>query len=212
MGKLFEIYCDLEFARESFDVEQGPSGEFLRRHLGWSAALILVLLGVAAGIVYMLAGPRHHDAAVESTDGVPPVSSNVLEAQLEDMSPEARERAYSGVMNGPSGLNRIPMANDDSYKAMQDTQLVVSAPGLLANDSDPDPRDILSVSIVDTTDTVGTVDYWNADGSFAYTPRPGHTGIDTFRYSITDGRLNSLVATVRFEVVKTASYGDARQP
>ena len=37
------------------------------------------------------------------------------------------------------------------------TQLIVVAPGLLGNDSDPNPTDVLSVKSVDQTGTKGVV-------------------------------------------------------
>jgi hypothetical protein len=85
--------------------------------------------------------------------------------------------------------NDAPVALDDSYSTDIDTILVVPAPGLLANDSDPD-GDALS-----TTDDVidgnfGVIDI-NPDGSFTFTPNQGFAGQEEFTYGITDGALTS---------------------
>jgi hypothetical protein len=53
--------------------------------------------------------------------------------------------------------------------------------------------------VSDTTAQGGQI-MVNADGSFTYTPPTGFTGTDTFSYTITDGELNSLPATVSIEV------------
>ena len=92
--------------------------------------------------------------------------------------------------------NLPPVANADTYDCGKNTQLVVSAPGFLINDTDPNTGDALAVRSVDTIRTLGTVDYWNPDGSFAYTPPAGHTGSDTFTYTSSDGVLDSIPTTV----------------
>ena len=57
-----------------------------------------------------------------------------------------------------SGLpNNPPVANDDSYTTYEGKALLVVAPGLLANDTDPNPTDVLSVKSVDRTGTNGLV-------------------------------------------------------
>lgn len=211
LGKIFDIYGDLEFAREAFHDEQGPGRTARRRRLVWSIAVLSVLCVVGAGVVLKLTGSRRHDSKIESADGGLPAPEDDQQSGLDDVSPEQVDKARSKLMEGRFGPNEAPVASDDAYNAVRDTQLVVSSPGLLANDSDPNPQDKISVSIVDTTDTLGTVDYWNVDGSFAYTPRPGHTGTDTFRYSVTDGELNSTAATVTIKVANKANSDNRRQ-
>ena len=69
-----------------------------------------------------------------------------------------------------TGVNDLPVAADDAYATDEDTSLSVAANlGLLANDTDPDTSDVLTVSSVDTSGTIGTVT-WNANGSFTYNP------------------------------------------
>src|SRR5204863_380897 len=63
-------------------------------------------------------------------------------------------------------VNDAPVAaNDDNYTTPEDTQLTVSAPGVLANDSDVD-GDPLTAMLV-TGPTHGTLTL-NSDGSFSY--------------------------------------------
>src|SRR5207249_4569200 len=95
-------------------------------------------------------------------------------------------------------VNDAPVAaNDDSYTTPEDTQLTVSAPGVLANDSDVD-GDALSAVLV-SNPTHGTLTL-NGDGSFTYMPALNFNGIDSFTYKASDGQAQSDVATVTITV------------
>src|SRR5439155_1198461 len=88
-------------------------------------------------------------------------------------------------------------ANDDSYTTPEDTQLTVSAPGVLANDSDVD-GDTLSAVLV-SGPTRGTLTP-NGDGSLVYLPALNFNGTDSFTYKASDGQAQSGVATVTITV------------
>jgi hypothetical protein len=115
------------------------------------------------------------------------------------------------------GLNRAPVAVDDAYDAVQNTELTVTAPGVLGNDTDPDntppanPYDDLN-SVLVTGPVNGTV-ILNGDGSFLYTPTFNFTGVDSFTYVANDGTAGSNVATVMITVkdvvdVTSATFRD----
>ncbi|MFN7894463.1 MAG: tandem-95 repeat protein [Pirellula sp.] len=109
--------------------------------------------------------------------------------------------------------NDNPIANADQYSTTEDALLTVSAPGLLANDVDPDlPNDVLSVLVPAGTLTsiIGARVVLNANGSFTYDPRStvrlqelraGETIVDSFTYTIGDS-LNgtSNIASVAITV------------
>src|SRR5438045_8641433 len=77
-------------------------------------------------------------------------------------------------------INDAPVAaNDDNYTTPEDTQLTVSAPGVLANDSDAD-GDPLSTILV-TEPSHGTLTL-NGDGSFSYMPALNFNDIDSASY------------------------------
>jgi VCBS repeat-containing protein len=109
-------------------------------------------------------------------------------------------------------VNDPPAARDDSYRTGQDTPLTVPAPGVLANDSDPD-GDRLIVSNVKggpvTGPAHGTLSL-NSDGSFTYTPAAGFTGQDSFTYRASDGILTSNVATVTITVAPKIVFSSTR--
>ena len=71
----------------------------------------------------------------------------------------------------------------------------------MANDSDPDTSDVLTVSSVDTSGTLGTSP-GTPDGSFTYDPNGqfeslavGETATDSFTYTVSDGNGGTDTAT-----------------
>jgi len=92
----------------------------------------------------------------------------------------------------------VPVANPDSYETVQDTTLVVPAPGVLTNDVHPGGVPITAALVSNAT--VGTVVSLDPNGSFEYEPLAGHTGFDSFTYSATDGTNASAPALVTIQV------------
>jgi VCBS repeat-containing protein len=115
--------------------------------------------------------------------------------------------ASDGIMTSPPTLvmlnvgraNTPPVAVTDNYSVDQGSSLNVPAPGVLANDSDPD-GDPLTARLV--TDVAHGALVLNADGSFAYTPAASYSGPDSFTYQANDGFADSNVATVVIDVVR----------
>ena len=97
------------------------------------------------------------------------------------------------------GANDAPAGVNDAYQVVEDTPLVVAAPGVLGNDSDADTSDTLTAGGA-TTPAHGAVDL-NEDGSFTYTPAEGYTGPDSFDYTVSDGKGGSDTGTVHLTVV-----------
>ncbi|MDF0597694.1 cadherin-like domain-containing protein, partial [Psychromarinibacter halotolerans] len=96
-----------------------------------------------------------------------------------------------------NAVNDDPVATDDSYVTDEDTSLVISLPGVLANDTDID-GDTLS-SIVATGPSNGTLSL-NPDGSFTYDPDADFNGTDSFTYLVDDGNGGTDTATVSLTV------------
>ena len=69
------------------------------------------------------------------------------------------------------------VAAEDAYGTDEGTTLVITAPGVLANDSDPD-GDALS-TLLASEPFQGSLSL-GADGSFIYTPAGGFVGTDAF--------------------------------
>ncbi|HEY8504362.1 MAG TPA: Ig-like domain-containing protein, partial [Gemmataceae bacterium] len=94
-----------------------------------------------------------------------------------------------------------PVAVDDSFSVTAGQTLTVAAPGILANDTDPqgNPLQVLNPAAITLASGQGTLAV-SADGSFTFTPAAGFFGLATFLYQATDGVENSNVATVRINV------------
>ena len=99
--------------------------------------------------------------------------------------------------------NDAPMAAADTYTTNEDQSfragdhVLATAPGVLANDSDPD-GDSLTMDVV-----LGAAHGWPTffpDGSFVYQPSPDFNGTDTFSYRAFDGELYSETVTVTINV------------
>jgi VCBS repeat-containing protein len=92
-----------------------------------------------------------------------------------------------------------PTAVNDSYTMSEDgPPLVVSAPGVLANDSDPEGQPLTAVGF--SSASVGTLSNTSSSGSFRYTPPANFSGTATFTYRARAGGLDSAPATVTITV------------
>lgn len=100
-------------------------------------------------------------------------------------------------------VNGAPVGTDDSYTfAHENAPLTIAAPGVLANDADPD-GDPITFALVSHPSN-GTLDEWGADGHFVYTPDKGVAGPDSFQYLVDDGETQSAPVTVTITVTNTA--------
>ena len=102
--------------------------------------------------------------------------------------------------------NLPPVAGDDAYRTLVGVPLDVAAPGVLANDTDPEGGPLTAGSASDPPN--GTV-VLDADGSFVYLPDPLFTGTDTFTYVVSDDHANTDTATVSVKVGLPNSPPDA---
>jgi len=96
-----------------------------------------------------------------------------------------------------SASNDAPIAVDDGHFTAEDTPLAVAAPGVLANDTDPDGDGLTAA--LGTGPSHGTLTL-QANGAFDYTPAPGWSGADSFTYTAVDGNGGSDAATVTITV------------
>ncbi|HEX8616213.1 MAG TPA: Ig-like domain-containing protein, partial [Thermoanaerobaculia bacterium] len=96
-----------------------------------------------------------------------------------------------------------PFASDDSYDRPAGAGLAVPAPGVLANDGDPNGQPLTALPV--SPASRGTVAL-NPDGSFTYTPDdPSSTESDAFEYKASNGTKESNTARVSIGVATTAN-------
>ncbi|MFT3743531.1 MAG: Ig-like domain repeat protein [Pyrinomonadaceae bacterium] len=118
----------------------------------------------------------------------------------------------------PGSVNVSPLARDDSYATVGNTQLevgvaasgfpAVQAAGSVFDNDSEFLGDTFSLQAPSpTTSANGGTVTMNASGNFTYLPPTGFTGTDTFTYTITDGALTgtgtvSIVVSERVWYVK----------
>jgi len=116
---------------------------------------------------------------------------------------DGQATATATVVVTVTAVNDPPVAQPDVYTTPRNTPLTVPAPGVMANDLDPDEGDTLT-AVLDSQPANGSV-VLQGDGSFIYTPETGFTGTDTFTYHVHDGTAESNVTTVTITVTAVNS-------
>jgi len=96
-----------------------------------------------------------------------------------------------------------PIAVEDTYTTDEDVPLIIPAPGLLENDSDPDGDSL--TAYLETDVFHGNLDLIS-DGSFTYTPDPNYNGTDSFYYKAFDGHLYSDTIEVTITINPVDEY------
>src|SRR5206468_62258 len=94
-------------------------------------------------------------------------------------------------------VNDAPVAIGDTYTTDEDTALTISAPGVLANDTDIDGDTLTALLVTGPTHGALTL---NTNGSFTYTPAANYNGPYTTLFRSSDGSANSATATVSLTV------------
>jgi VCBS repeat-containing protein len=103
----------------------------------------------------------------------------------------------SGAANTP------PVANNDSYSTAKNTALVVSAPGVLSNDTDANGNPLSAT--YNGAIAHGSISF-SSNGSFTYTPSTGFVGTDSFTYTAHDGQGGTDTATVTITVTSAGNH------
>jgi hypothetical protein len=95
-------------------------------------------------------------------------------------------------------VNDAPTAVADSYITDDDTPLIVSGIGILANDTDIDagPSDLTVIEVSEPSSSFTL----NANGSFIFTPDDGGFREFIFAYRAFDGAVESNIVEVRIAV------------
>ncbi|QGX97418.1 tandem-95 repeat protein [Roseovarius faecimaris] len=107
-----------------------------------------------------------------------------------------------------TGVNDAPVANDDSGAGFQtDEDTAVVTANVLANDTDIDASDVLTVAAFDAVSAGGGIVTSNGDGTFTYDPNgqfeslaQGESTTDTFEYTVSDGNGGEDTATVTIAI------------
>ena len=114
---------------------------------------------------------------------------------VSDGEASAQATVTVGVISG----NTLPTVNDDTgfHVAMNSAN---NALDVLANDSDADVGDSLTITAVGTPDQGGTVVINGTSDGLLYTPAVGVSGPESFTYTVSDGTAN-IVGNVTVTIV-----------
>ena len=98
-----------------------------------------------------------------------------------------------------TGTNDGPVAAADVVgNALEDTPLTIPAADLLANDTDADVNDVLTIGAVG--DPVGGTVALDGNGDVVFTPAADYSGAASFTYTAVDVAGAQSTATVTFEI------------
>jgi len=169
-----------------------------------------------SGVTAVRAYPAHPATAVV---GVAGNGTSWIANQGGDVLMKGQNGIELLVPNGQRGLvmpghspelmppNMPPLAHDDAFPANELNPVVIPRPGVLFNDFDPDVYDLLHVTAVNTSGTVGMLIAWGPRGAFTYDPngqfdylQAGNSTTDSFTYTVTDACGGNDTATVTITI------------
>ncbi len=90
-------------------------------------------------------------------------------------------------------VNEPPVAGNDQYTVDEGNTLVITAPGVLGNDTDSEGSPLTAILVGGVSH--GTL-VFDSSGAFTYTHNGSETLLDSFTYRAGDGELESNIATV----------------
>ncbi|MDQ1682976.1 MAG: hypothetical protein QOH99_1517, partial [Frankiaceae bacterium] len=167
----------------------------------------LTLSGTATPAAYQAA---LRDVTYRNTSEGPSTSPRTVTFTVTDET-ALSDSATRGIT--VAGVNDPPTAVDDTGTTDEDTPLNVSAPGVLANDTDVDPGDTKTVVALNGTGTFtqtlpsGASVTINANGSYTYNPLSAFQGLstgqsvnDSFTYTMQDAAGAQSTATVTITI------------
>ncbi|EAW35516.1 Ig-like domain-containing protein [Lyngbya sp. PCC 8106] len=124
-------------------------------------------------------------------------------ATLNIAAPETNQTYTANyIVNDPNPDPEPPVANDDSINIVTGSQ--DNALNVLANDTDADPGDTLTITGVSATNNGGTVSINSNSDGLIYTPGNGFVGTESFTYTIADSTGNTSSAQVSLNVAEAS--------
>jgi subtilisin len=131
-------------------------------------------------------GSANSIAQISEIDVFGKTSTSALSASSES-NPNSRHNKGSPTENDVvhnNIINHKPIAKDDTFKTKVNTQILAT---ILGNDFDPDGDRLNLISVSHHTKNGGTVTLGN-NGSVSVIPAHNFVGLDTFSYTISDGK------------------------
>jgi VCBS repeat-containing protein len=151
----------------------------------------------------LVSGPAHASSFVLNANG----SFNYVHDGSETTSDSFTYRASDGSATSNlatvnitvTPVNDVPVANNDTATVAEGGTINMAAPGVLANDTDPDGPSALTASLV-TGPAHASSFVLNPNGSYIYVHDGSETTSDSFTYTASDGVATSNTATVSITI------------
>jgi VCBS repeat-containing protein len=219
-GSTVELQPGTEIKITSLDVsgDSGSTTVTLEQTIGATISRVINIIDPASG--YEVETPS--GAAVvrgsimvvcvteDGTSWIANQQGNIwTRAQGEELQVPEKRKCILKPLKPPELMppNRPPLAQDDAAVTDKDNPVTVMSPGVLINDLDPDTYDLLLVTAVDTSGTVGAVTGWGPRGTFTYDPngkfdylQVGESATDNFTYTVSDASGDTDTATVTITI------------
>lgn len=96
--------------------------------------------------------------------------------------------------------NTAPLAQTDNYNVGYLVNTVISAPGVLSNDTDVNNNTLTAIKV--TNPLNGNLVAFNSDGSFTYQHTSAAATSDSFTYKVNDGIVDGNTVTVNLTIVR----------
>ena len=153
----------------------------------------------------LVAGPSHGSLALNGNGSftyTPGANYNGSDAFTYKANDGQADSNVASVTIAVTPLTSSPVAKDDYTATLQRTAVTVE---VLANDTDPNPGQTLSIGSFDASSGLGAAITHTSDGKLRYDPTPsstllslafGQTANDTFTYTIADQLGGTSTATV----------------
>jgi len=93
-----------------------------------------------------------------------------------------------------SSANALPVARDDAVTTPEDTAVIIA---VLANDTDADADPLTVTGLTEPAHGSAVI---NTDNTVTYSPAANYNGVDSFTYTVSDGRGGTATATVSVTV------------
>jgi VCBS repeat-containing protein len=223
-GNIMELEADTEIEITSVDVsDTGGTTVTITQTIGTIITRLTQLLDPASsyetitpsGVTSVRARPAHPATAVVGVTGngttwIANQGGNIsTEGQgVKLLIPEGRKGlVMPGLSPQLMPLNLPPLAHDDAFVTDEDHPVTITRPGVLFNDFDPDVYDLLHVTAVNTSGTLGIVVAWGPRGAFTYDPngqfdylQAGNSTTDSFTYTVSDACGGTDTATVTITI------------
>lgn len=185
-GTQVAAYDDFYKALENSKLEVPPMGVLHNDEGYWQGARLTAELVTPAAYGTVILNPNGSFIYVPTADFVG-VDTFTYQARMGKIT------ALATVVIDVAATKPMIVANNDEYKMTVGTALSVYAPGVLSNDSTGFELAVAPILYP----KYGKLAL-DADGGFIYIPPADFVGVDTFVYSVSDGKQTSLAqVTIR---------------